>query len=67
MMRNEVLDGTHDISLKIDHCIENLVAARLMKDGDAENDAIFQMETLLVEAQQQLSFLIDYIKQNVKE
>ena len=67
MTKNEVLDSTLGLVQSIDGSISALIAARLSKDGDAENDAVFQMETLLVDSQQQLSFLIDYIKKNVKE
>lgn len=67
MTSTEVIGDVHDIILRIDHCIENLTAARLMKDGDAENDAIFQMETLLVASQQEFSFLQDYIGRNTNE
>lgn len=67
MTSTEVIGDVRDIILRIDHCIESLTAARLMKDGDAENDAIFQMETLLVASQQEFSFLQDYIGRNINE
>ena len=67
MTKKEVMEDVRDIILRIDNCIENLTAARLMKNGDAENDAIFQMETLLVASQQEFSFLQDYIGMNTNE
>lgn len=62
MTKQEVLDDISSLYFRIDGCISALIAARLSKDDCAEADAIFEMETLLVDSQQELSFLRDYIK-----
>ena len=47
----------------IHKCLSDLVCARLNRDRKQEEGALFKMESLMVSATQQLSFFIDYLKE----
>lgn len=61
MTKQEVLNDMSSLCFRIDGCISALITARLNKDDVSEADAIFEMETLVVDCQQELSFLIENI------
>lgn len=61
MTKKEVVEDMTELSNRIDGCISGLIASRLNKDDVAEADAIFEMENLMVDCQQELSFIIENI------
>ena len=65
--KKDVMRSTIELYRDIDNCITNIVAARVKRDKQALSDAHWAMEGLMVAAQQQLTFLTDYIEANVKE
>ena len=64
MTKQEILDDVSELYSRIDGCISALITARLNKDDCAEADAIFEMETLIVDSQQELSLIKDYLEGN---
>lgn len=58
----EVIDSAETLASDIDHCIGELVAARLSDDAEAEGKALFKMEKLVVECEQELGFIAEYLK-----
>lgn len=61
-MKDKILQSIDDLYQEIDKCITDIVKARLEHDSLAEGKALFKMESLMVGAEQELSFLYDYIK-----
>lgn len=59
---HEVIDSAETLASDIDHCIGKLVNARINHDEDAEKKALFQMERLLVDCEQELGFIAEYLK-----
>jgi hypothetical protein len=51
----------------LDGVTTDIVSARLNHDTEAEGRALFRMEGMIVAAQQQLSFLYDYIEKGMFE
>ena len=64
--RNALMISTSKLYRDIDRCITNLVDARRYKDG-RDQDILFQMESLMVAALQQLGCVIDYLEKEEKE
>ena len=66
MNKKIVIESIGMLIREIDACIESIVSARLNKDAQQEGRALFKMESLMVGSMQELSFLRDYIEENVK-
>lgn len=64
--KKEVLDSTNKLINAIDDCATHIIAARINRDSDAEQKQIKIMESLTIGAQQQLSYLYEYIDENIK-
>ena len=47
-------------------CLSDLVSARVNRDHIQEEGALFKMESLMVSATHQLSYFIDYLKEEEK-
>lgn len=60
--KQNVLKSVRNLHDEIDICITNLVNARMSHDEEAEGMMISQMETLLVQSQQEFSYLYHFIK-----
>ena len=56
----ELVDNAKELYNSIEEYTWKLIQARLHKDLKAEEDVIFQRETLLCRVQQYLSNVIDY-------
>ena len=66
--KEKVLKSVRTLHDEIDMCIGNLVISRINHDEKMEGMMISQMETLLVQSQQEFSYLysfIDDIESNV--
>ena len=66
--KEKVLTSVRTLHDEIDMCIGNLVNSRINHDEKMEGMMISQMETLLVQSQQEFSYLysfIDDIESNV--
>ncbi len=66
MDKKIVIESIGMLIREIDACIEDIVTARLDKDAQQEGRALFKMESLMVGSMQELSFLRDYIEENIK-
>lgn len=64
--KKEVLDSTNKQINAIDDCVAHIIAARINHDSDAEQQQMKIMESLTIGAQQQLSYLYEYIDENIK-
>lgn len=58
----EVIDSAETLASDIDHCIGELVDARISHDAEAEGKALFKMEKLVVDCEQELGFIAEYLK-----
>jgi hypothetical protein len=65
--KREVLNSIEKLYDDIDGCITNIVRSRLTKDTELEGRSLFHMEGLIVASQQELSFLHQYINDNIIE
>lgn len=65
MEKTEVLDSIRQVVCDLDATTTHLVQARLNHDDEAERKALFEMEGMIVAAQQELTFLYDYIYNNL--
>ena len=60
--KEKVLKSVRNLHDEIDMCIGNLVTSRINHDEKTEGMMISQMETLLVQSQQEFSYLHSFIK-----
>ena len=67
MTKKEVLDEIEGLCNAISKCEYELVEGCINHDTDRFNKARWEQDSLMVAANQQLSFLYDYINDNVKE
>lgn len=58
----EVIDSAETLASDINHCIGELVDARISHDAEAEGKALFKMESLAVSCEQELGFIAEYLK-----
>lgn len=63
---NEIVKCSKELYHEIDDCITNLIKARFDKDADKENEAISNMESLLVSTMQNLSWMVGELKDSSK-
>lgn len=61
---NEIIKQSTDLFYEIDDCITNLIKARLDKNADKENEAIWNMERLMTTTMQHISWLVGELKGN---
>jgi hypothetical protein len=61
---NEIIKHSTDLFHEIDDCITNLIKARLDKNADKENEAIWNMERLMTTTMQHISWLVGELKGN---
>lgn len=61
MDKEKVLESTRQIICDLDATTTHIVQARLNHNEKAEGKALFEMEGMIVAAQQQLTCLYDYI------
>jgi len=59
--KEKVLKSVRNLHDEIDMCIGNLVKSRINHDEKMEGMMISQMETLLVQSQQEFSYLHQFI------
>ena len=67
MTKKEVLSSMSSLIRDLDNWTTKRVKASLDKDEQAYRDAMFELEGLASDSQQELTFLYDYIEQNVKD
>jgi len=67
MTKKEVLQSIDDLIKSIDKWTGKRVMASLEKDDNAYREAIFALEGLAIDAAQELTFLRDYIDENIKD
>ena len=63
MEKKVIILSTTILLNDIHKCLSDLVSARLNRDRIQEEGALFKMESLMVSATQQLSYFIDYLKE----
>lgn len=61
---NKIIKYSTDLFHEIDDCITNLIKARLDKNADKENEAIWNMERLMTTTMQHISWLVGELKGN---
>ena len=61
---NEIIKHSTDLFHEIDDCITNLIKARLDKNAENENEAIWNMERLMTNTMQHISWLVGELKGN---
>ncbi len=66
MTKKDIISSTIILRNDIQKCLSDLVSARVNRDRIQEEGALFKMESLMVSATQQLSFFIDYLKEEEK-
>lgn len=59
-----IIKESTNLFYETDGCITKLLKARLDKDSDKEGEAIFKMESLMIETMQHLSWLVGELKGN---
>lgn len=67
MTKKEVLSSMNSLIREIDEWTIKRVKASLDKDDEAYKEAMFQLERLIIDAQQELTYLTNWIEENVKE
>lgn len=63
MKKKDIIISTTILRNDIQKCLSDLIDARLNRDRIQEDGALFKMESLMVSATQQLSYFIDYLKE----
>ena len=63
---DEIIKQSTELYYEIDDCITRLLKARLDKDANKENEAIYCMESLLVGTMQHISWMVNELKGNSK-
>lgn len=66
MEKQEILRSIDSLCNDIDDWTTNRVKASLEHDTQAYNDCMFELEGLLMDCNQELSYLRDYIEENMK-
>ena len=61
---NEIVRESETLYYEIDRCITKMLKARLNHNKDMENEALCQMEGLMVGTMQHLAWLCTEIKRN---
>ena len=64
---NEIVRESESLYYEIDECITKILKARLDHNKDMENEALYQMEGLMVGTMQHLAWLVGVIKENSHE
>lgn len=64
--KEDIISICKDLYMDIDKCIDDIVKSRLKKDIALENKAHFEMEKIIVGTKQDLTVIIDYLK-NLQE
>ena len=67
MTKKEVLSSMNSLIRNINEWTIKRVKASLDKDDEAYREVMFQLEGLIIDAQQELTYLTDWIEENVKE
>ena len=65
MTKEEVLKSIDKLCKELDDCTTDLIKSKRERDIEGISIACFNMERLIVDSHQELSFLRDYIKENV--
>ena len=63
---NEIIKYSTDLFYEIDDCITNLIKARVDKDAEKKNEAIWNMERLMTNTMQYISWLVGELKWDSK-
>ena len=66
-LRDELIESSWALSYEIDRCITDLLLARFDKDDQHEREELSRMESLMVQTQQHLSCITDYLEREDKE
>ena len=61
---NEIIKESESIYYEIDDCITKMLKERLDHNKGMEDEALYQMEGLMVGTMQHLSWLVSVIKDN---
>ena len=61
---DEIIKQSTELYYEIDDCITKLIKARLDKDANKENEAIFDMKSLLINTMQHISWMVNVLKGN---
>lgn len=64
---NEIIKESESLYYEIDECITKMLKARLEHNKEMENEALYQMEGLMVGTMQHLSWLCAEIKRRSNE
>ena len=67
MTKKEILRSMDSLIRDLDEWTTKRVKASLDKDEQAYQEAMFQLEGLNADCQQELTYLRDYIEENIKE
>ena len=67
MTKKEVLSSMNSLIRDINEWTIKRVKASLDKDDEAYRETMFQLEGLIMDAQQELTYLTNWIEENVKE
>ena len=67
MTKKEVLSSMNSLIREIDEWTIKRVKASLDKDDEAYRETMFQLEGLIIDAQQELTYLTNWIEENIKE
>ena len=67
MTKKEVLRSMDSLIRDIDEWTTKRVKASLEKNDEAYREAMFQLEGLIMDAQQEVTYLRDYINEHIKE
>ena len=67
MTKKEVLSSMNSLIRDINEWTIKRVKASLDKDDEAYGEAMFQLEGLIIDVQQELTYLTNWIEENVKE
>ncbi len=63
-MKTDLIKSTNKLYFDIDNCITDIINARTKHDNEREKRALFWMEGLMVQTQQQLTCILDYLNDN---
>lgn len=61
---DEIIKQSTELYYEIDDCITKLIKAILDKDANKENEAIFDMKSLLINTMQHISWMVNSLKGN---
>ena len=67
MKKEKVLNSIETLYKNLDYNVTKLIKARTEKDTKAEGEALLEGNGLIVTCQQELSFLYNYIKDDLIE